>query len=227
MTGGLFYFCTRMKPANHKTILPMAYLPPISWYYFMMNSEEIYIEQYETYPKQTYRNRCQIYTERGVMPLSIPVTKLNGNHTLTRDVLISGTEKWQRHHWRSIINAYQNSPYFLYYRDEIETCFDDTDQTLLAFNTKCTQLLNDLIGIDKKILLTESYEHSYNDALDMRAISPKKKWYEGYFTPYLQVFSEKHGFIPDLSIIDLLFNFGPDTKAYLDNLLLKPIISYE
>ncbi len=201
-------------------MLPAAYMPPIAWFHYVLLFDEIWIEQYESYPKQTYRNRCEIYSEKGKMPLSIPVTRVNGNHTLTRDVKINKSEPWARNHWRAIDTAYRKSPYFIYYQDDFQSGIQQNHTHLLPFNLSLIQVCSDILGISKPVKLTEEFVHKPEDTVDLRSISPKSDWTGGAFTRYIQVFDEKLGFIPNLSILDLIFNLGPDAGRYLQALNL-------
>jgi len=189
----------------------------------MLESKKIFIENDEHYTKQTYRNRCLIYTANGSFPLSIPVVRVNGNHTKIRDIEISYFENWQQHHWRSIVSAYNQSPFFLYYMDDLEVFYKRKFKFLLDFNMQLTEHVLDCLDLNQKITLTEKYIEN-NDLLylDMRnQFSPKKKNTDILFPEYVQVFGEKHGFIPNLSIIDLLFNEGPNALGYLEALNVR------
>jgi len=197
-------------------LLSIAYLPPAEYFHYLMKADTIYIEQYETYPKQTFRNRCIVYSEKGAMPLSIPVTKHEGNHTKTKDVLILNREKWYLNHRRAIEAAYLASPYFLYYRDELELFFTGRHDNLLRFNLSLLDTICKLIGMKPSVELTQRFVKEPADITDLRyMISPKKPALLKHFPEYIQVFQDRHGFIPNLSIIDLLFNLGPDTMDYL------------
>jgi len=203
-------------------LLPSAYLPPVSWFYYYLNVENVFIEQFETYPKQTYRNRCSILSANGKLSLILPVSKPDGNRTLTKDLKISYNEKWQQNHWRALCSAYLNSPYFEYYRDEFEIFYRKKSESLLDHNMQLIALLTDLIGIKKVISLTQSYQHHPDEMLDLRTkLSPKVEISEFDFPEYIQVFSSKFGFIRDLSIIDVLFNLGPETLTYLKTIRLS------
>ena len=191
-------------------------MPPVLYFAIMAKAGEVVIEQHETYPKQTYRNRCEIYSANGKIPLIIPVHKPFGNHTTTKDILMSGHEKWQLLHWRAIKTAYANSPFFLYYQDELEPFFVEKFNGLLDFNTKLTEAVLDLIGLKIKVGYTTDFIMHPDEVLDYRwKITPKKPFDEFPAKEYYQSFNEKHGFIPNLSIIDLLFNLGPETGEYL------------
>lgn len=199
-----------------KVLISTAYLPPVPYVAIMASAGEVLIEQYETYPKQTYRNRCEIYSANGKIPLIIPVNKPNGNHTMTKDILVSKHEKWQLLHWRAIKAAYANSPFFLYYQDELEFFYTEKVNNLLDFNTRLTKEILDLIGLKVKISLTNDFDLKPENVLDYRqAITPKQPFDEFPAKKYYQSFNEKHGFIPNLSIIDLLFNLGPEAGELL------------
>ena len=208
-----------MKKEKTSVLLPTAYLPPISYFVALLNCDYILIEQYETYPKQTYRNRCEILTANEKLSLSIPVTKPDGNKTLTRDVDIFYGGQWQLNHWRAIKSAYLSSPYFIYYQDDFEIFYNEKHIHLLEFNTFLLKTLMRIIGLEKDINLTNEYVHQPDGIIDLRTvISPKKPVKEFLFTPYTQVFSDRHSFNANLSIIDLLFNIGPDSLGYLTDL---------
>lgn len=198
-------------------ILPAAYLPSVSYFALLNKAESIIIEQFESYPKQTYRNRCEIYTEKGRTSLVIPVSKPNGNHTKTKDIRIFNHDKWFIKHWRAIESAYQASPYFLYYKDELKPFFDGSYKMLLEYDLALTIHLCDLFDISTSISLSSDYKKGM--AIDYREkLSPKKLPIIHNFPEYTQVFDANHGFIPNLSILDLLFNLGPESHAYLTRL---------
>lgn len=200
-------------------LLSTAYLPPIDYFYYLLKSENVLIEQFETYPKQTYRNRCEILTGNGKLSLSIPVKRINGNHTLSKDIALFEEEKWQLKHWRAIHAAYSASPYFLFYADELEVFFSGHYEKLLDFNLALTKSLCKLIGFQPKINLTASFEKDVPHLTELRnAFSPKHPSAFKHFPPFTQVFSDRHPFHPNLSIIDLLFNLGPETLEYLSKL---------
>jgi hypothetical protein len=197
-------------------LLPTAYLPPIQWFVYLFATKKVFIEQYETYPKQTYRNRCEIATANGRLALTIPVIKVNGNHTKTKDIEISDHQNWQVLHWRALTAAYANSPYFMYYQDEFEPLFVHKFQNLMDFNFALLENVMKLISIEKEVELTNTYEFNPPGVLDLRGeISPKITFDKFPLPEYYQVFKEKNRFIPGLSIIDLLFNMGPESAGLL------------
>jgi hypothetical protein len=217
---GFEYFCKEtakvLMEKGKRVLMSTAYLPPVPYVAILAKADEVLIEQYETYPKQTYRNRCEIYSANGKIPLIIPVNKPGGNHTMTKDILVSNHEKWQVLHWRAIHAAYANSPFFLYYMDGLKPFFTEAATSLLDFNTRLMKAILDLLGIEVKINLTGDFDLNPENVLDFRrAITPKKTFDEFASKEYYQSFNEKHGFIPNLSIIDLLFHMGPEAGEYL------------
>ena len=196
-------------------LLSTAYLPPISYLSAYVLSEKIIIERFETYTKQTCRNRCNIYGPNGIQILSIPVRKIYGNHTLVKDIRITYTLPWQKIHWKSIETAYNNSPFFLYYRDYFEPFYTRKCNFLIDLNTDLLEIIFNILGIKREIVFTDQYK-KVPSITDLRNKLVQKKPSAIYSYPeYVQPFREKSGFIPDLSIIDLLFNLGPETIDYL------------
>jgi len=205
-----------------KVLMSTAYLPPVNYFAIVAGANEVVIEQYETYPRQTYRNRCEIYSPNGKIPLIIPVHKPSGNHTMTKDIVISEHEKWQKLHWRAIRTTYANSPFFLYYQDDLLSFYENKHQNLLRFNTELFSTLLSLAGLKTKISYTTGFVKDPEGLKDFRwTISPKKDFNIFLPEPYYQTFNEKHGFINNLSIIDLLFNLGPETRDYLHALVFS------
>jgi hypothetical protein len=198
-----------------------AYSGNIQYYSLLSNFREVYLEQYAHYVKQTYRNRCQILTANGVMNLTIPVDKVSGEKMLDKDVRISSTD-WQRVHWAAIESAYNNSPFFLYYSDDIRPMYEKKFEFLLDFNLRLQEIITSLIGLDTKLVLTDSYTESHE--LDYREkLSPKYKGDTSNFIvkPYYQVFKEKFGFVENLSVFDLLFNMGNESILILRDSYVK------
>ncbi|HDP54231.1 MAG TPA: hypothetical protein ENN24_00895 [Bacteroidetes bacterium] len=204
---------------QNKTILSIAYLPPISFIKQLLSAKEIFLEKHETYTKQTYRNRCEIYSANGKLSLSIPVVKPNGNRTKMCDVLIDNSVKWRREHWRAIASAYKNSAYFEFIRDYLEPFYENEWKFLwdfdLAIIDNLIQLLELNVAVKETCEFHKEYKHPY---VDLRGISSQAKrdlHVEQNYTPYFQVFAHKHGFIPNLSIIDMLCNCGMDARIHL------------
>ena len=201
-----------------KAILSTAYLAPIQYYSKLLKYDEALIEVYENYPKQTYRNRCSIYGANGLLDLSIPVKKIE-TKTKTKDIKIDYVTNWQKLHWKSIESAYRSSPYFEYYADEFLPFFTTKTDFLIDYNLALQNLITIIIGIEVQIKNTDKYivynELAVSDYREL--INPKKKFIDLDFKQpeYTQVFSTRFSFIPNLSIIDLLFNVGPDSLTYL------------
>jgi hypothetical protein len=205
-------------------ILSTAYFPPIEYFRLMVHHSKVIIDVHETYSKQTWRNRCAILGGNGVLSLSIPVEKPFGNRTRTSEILISNHYKWKINHWRSIESAYNNAPYFLYYKDLVEGIVCKEDCNLLDQLNRL--IINQLI-MELSLNVDLSYADSFfqnpdtDKYLDMRfRLSPKYRANSSdpafHFPPYYQVFEDRFGFQPNLSILDLIFNLGPDTKEYLE-----------
>ncbi|MDO9254324.1 MAG: WbqC family protein [Bacteroidales bacterium] len=203
-----------MKPV----LLSIAYLPPVSWMAVALQSDKIALEVHETYPKQTFRNRCNIATASGILSLTIPVKRINGNHTKTCDIHIDNSKNWQLLHWRSIVTAYNKSPYFLYYRDQLEPIFLKKHDLLIDFNRELFDCILKALKI-KTIDVFYTTEYEMNpDSVDLRnSFHPKYalRNISCILPRYMQTFEEFHDYLPDLSIIDLLFNIGPDALPYL------------
>lgn len=195
-------------------------IPPyagnIQYYSLFAHSKEVLLERFAHYVKQTYRNRCQILTANGVMNLTIPVEKVSGEKMLDKDVKISPTD-WQRVHWTAIESAYNNSPFFLYYEDDIRPMYEKKYDFLLDFNLELQEKLVSLLGLTTEFKLTENYIDSYENDL-REVLSPKYKGDYPNFNleSYYQVFKEKYGFVENLSIYDLLFNMGNESILILN-----------
>jgi hypothetical protein len=196
-------------------LLPTAYLPPINYISECLNSETVFIEAFETYTKQTCRNHCIIAGPNGIQQLTVPVNKVDGNHTLTKDIRISYFQDWQKMHWRSIETAYNNSPFFLYYRDYFEPFFSKKTHFLIDLNLSLFEVIFNILRIEKETEFTEQYDRNPRFAIDRRNVFGSKKSFIVHpAKEYTQVFRNKSGFITNLSIIDLIFNLGPETVDY-------------
>lgn len=198
-----------------KILLPIFYLPPISWFsVFLTPENEIIFEQYENFPKQTYRNRTNIYGANGKLSLIIPM-----NHDGTRvlkNIKVSTREKWKKLHWKSIKTAYQTTPYFEYYEDELEKIFTFSSNSLLEFNLHALQIIQKILKTEKKYTLSTEY-FKEPDAVDYRNRFSAKENNSVLLEEYFQSFSDKYGFISDLSILDLICNKGPEAVTYIKN----------
>ncbi len=173
------------------------------------------VELQETYRKQTCRNHCCIYGPNGPQTLSVPVIKVNGNHTLTKDIRISYSLSWQQAHWRSIETAYRNSPFFLYYQDYFIPFFEKKQEYLIDLNSGIIQAVFKALKIPASIGVTDTYDELLGKSQRESLVSKKNV---PLLPAYQQVFSLKFGFIPNLSILDALFNLGPETIFYLKSI---------
>jgi hypothetical protein len=202
-----------------KVLFPIAYLPPVSWIALAHYYKDVSIELLETYPKQTFRNRCIIATASGRLNLSVPVIRINGNHTKTADIIIDHSKNWQQLHWRSIETAYNKSPYFMFYRDRFEPIFFKKHEKLIELNRNLLEIVFKTLQIHSINLNFTSEYKTNTTELDFRTrFNPKSNPYQNITSNiprYIQVFEEITGFLPDLTILDLIFNLGPEALPYL------------
>lgn len=199
-------------------VLPMFYLPPVE-YFVSLNTykPDILIEREEHFPKQTYRNRANIYSPEGILTLVVPVVKGSKTHTKVKDVKISYDFRWQQIHWQSLTACYRRSAYFEYYEDDFATFYDKQKRVpfLFDYNEELLQLLLKLTKIKTEIKYTDEYFAEYTSVPDFRTSIHPKKQMEMEQKSYFQVFEERKGFLKNLSIVDLLFNQGPQSINYL------------
>ncbi len=201
-------------------LLSSAYLPPVQYFAHLQSAEQVWIEQYDHYQKQTYRNRCVIAAPDGPLSLTVPIEKPNTQKAFMRDIRISDHGNWRHLHWNAIESAYNHTPFFEYYKDDFRPFYEKKFDFLVDYNEQLCQLVCQLIDIDTSFQRTESYvAEPSNTIIDLRdAIHPKKELMNDAsfgVIPYYQVFQERLGFLPNLSIIDLLFNMGPEAILVL------------
>jgi hypothetical protein len=201
-------------------LLSSAYLPPVQYFAHLQSAEQVWIEQYDHYQKQTYRNRCVIAAPDGPLSLTVPIEKPNTQKAFMRDIRISDHGNWRHLHWNAIESAYNHTPFFEYYKDDFRPFYEKKFDFLVDYNEQLCQLVCQLIDIDTSFQRTESYiAEPLNTIIDLRdAIHPKKEVMDNASfsaVPYYQVFQERLGFLPNLSIIDLLFNMGPEAILVL------------
>ncbi|MBR3711546.1 MAG: WbqC family protein [Bacteroidales bacterium] len=197
------------------TLFTTAYFPSISYMARFLKEDAPVIEVWETYHKQTYRNRCRVMTANGVESLSVPVVKVNGNHTMTKDIAISHVEPWQQIHRRCLESAYKAAPYFDHYYDYLKPLFETRFEKLIELNDAALLAVLKMLKTKKEIIHTTDYIHETDNDL-REAFSPKAIPNPESFPQYYQVFSAKFPFTPDLSVLDLIFNEGPEAVTYLD-----------
>ncbi|MDR0940505.1 MAG: WbqC family protein [Mediterranea sp.] len=211
--------------AEHTRVvyLTTAYLAPVEYYAKLASFDAVRLEQYDHYTKQTYRNRCVIAGPNGPLALSVPTVKPASEKCLMRDIRISDHGNWRHLHWNAIESAYNHTPFFEYYRDDFHPFYHERRYDfLIDFNEALRELACSLIDIHPKVERTRAYhaELPGDGAADFReAIHPKKDFREAdpdfIPHPYYQVFGTKLGFLPNLSIVDLLFNMGPESLLVL------------
>ncbi|MDR2913219.1 MAG: WbqC family protein [Tannerella sp.] len=196
--------------------LSTAYLAPVQYYSKLIAFDKIYIETEENYPKQTYRNRCHIASANGMQVLTVPVEKPAALKTPTRDIRISDHGNWRHLHWNALVSAYNMSPFFEYYADDFRPFYEKRYNYLIEYNEALQAMICGLLDICPETLHTRKYEPSVEN--DFRhVINPRHPLPDETFTsrPYYQVFRDKYGFLPNLSIVDLLFNMGPESVLFL------------
>ncbi|QAR30966.1 hypothetical protein EQP59_06255 [Ornithobacterium rhinotracheale] len=202
--------------ANHMELNTFSaqYFPPIRFFADFLVQKSPCIDVFENYQKQTYRNRCHILSPNGLQKLVVPIAH-TGNRAM-KDLQISYAQDWQKEHLRSFEAAYRRSPYFEYYEDDLMPVFEKKHKFLLDLNLEILEQLLSLLQVEKTFSLSESYVESptrdFRQAYDAK--NPVVDLPE-----YVQVFSEKLHFHPDLSVVDLLFNEGPQSIVYLKNLI--------
>jgi hypothetical protein len=210
------------QEVNPAVLLSTAYLAPLQYYTKLAGYKHVYIEYFENYSKQSYRNRCTILSANGPLNLFIPVLKDNRTKVLTKDVRIDNNSRWKQMHVRAIESAYRSSPYFLYYADDFFEVYNKNQTFLVDLNNDFLKLTSELLNLDIKTEYTSDYKKlpfSFDDFSD--AIHPKTRMKkpDNHFLSknYYQVFESKFGFVPNLSITDLLFNLGPNSPEIIKN----------
>lgn len=193
------------------------YFPNIAHFVAMVKAEEVVFETDDNFLKQTYRNRTYIYGANGKLAINIPVIHTQKNRQKYRDVKIFNEENWQVQHWKSLLSAYRSSPFFEYYIDELQPLFEKKVDFILDFNLACLEVICDCLSLELNTSKTETYQKEFTDKTDFRFLVNAKKEQAHNFDSYTQVFHDKHGFIENLSILDLLFNEGPNALNYLES----------
>lgn len=198
-----------------KVLISTAYLPPIEYISVISGADEVLIEKEENYLKQSYRNRCYILSAHGPQILTVPVYLGSVHKTLIKDIRIDYSKRWQQVHLRAMKAAYNSSPFFEFYYDIFEKLIATDHEFLLDLNSALTESVLQILKLKHGISFTESFEPAQSKPHDYRySISPKKG--TSYSSKrYLQVFNKRNGFVPNLSIIDLIFNTGPESVKYI------------
>jgi hypothetical protein len=200
----------------NNTLLSTVYLAPIEYYAILLQEPNCSIELHEHFVKQSIRNRCEIYGANGKLQLTIPKQRKGSSKTIIKEIQISYKQDWQKQHWTAIQSAYNSSPFFEYYQDELQPFFKKEEILLVNFNQKLQKVILRLLQEEDNTNFTKEFQHegSFSDFRNHKFKSKNP-------TAYNQVFMEKHGFIPNLSIIDLLFNLGPESADYLHKLDIR------
>lgn len=197
-------------------ILHPTYFPSISHYAAMLQADKITFEADDNFQKQTNRNRMYIYSPNGLQMLNIPVKHSKNERQKFKDVRIENAFGWQKNHFKSLEAAYRTSPFFEFFEDDFRPIFENKHEFMMDLNFQIFDIINDCLGVNLPFTKTEEYFHEVDDKTDFRHLVNGKK---DTFTneSYTQVFGEKHGFLPNLSILDLLFNEGRHAVEYLKN----------
>ena len=196
-------------------IFPATYFPPVLFWTVWKQSGRIGIEAHEHYQKGSFRNRMHINDPTGFLPLSVPLLKGKNNQMPVTEVRIDNTQNWQRKHWRALETAYGKSPFFEHYQDELSPLFHRRYERLFELNLDTIKVVAELLQFDfQTLILTEKYKNRPEDE-DFRHKMKVKSRINHSFARYVQVFSAQAGFVPNLSILDLLFCTGPEAVRYL------------
>lgn len=199
-------------------ILSAQYFPNIEYISKFLLFDKIIIEAHENYLKKTYRSRCDILSANGIITLSVPVIQNKNSKTLIKDIEISYAENWQKLHLSALESAYNSSPFFEFYIDDFKHFFTKKYTNLFEFNIEILKLILETIGINTKFETTQKFIE-INSVLNDYRFSISKNRNEVFNNKYVQVFSEKFKFQPNLSILDVIFNLGPESILYLKNII--------
>ncbi len=197
-------------------IIHPSYFPSISHYVAIANADTVTLEMEDNFQKQTNRNRMYIYSPNGIQLLNIPIKNSDNAHQKIQDVKLETAFDWQKQHFKSLEAAYRTSPFFEYFEDDLRPIFTKKHAFLIDLNMQTMELVSKCLGMDFIPEKTTEYFHEVNDKTDYRNLINGKKD-TTKLEPYTQVFGDKHGFINNLSILDLLFNEGRYAKDYLRN----------
>jgi len=215
----------RLSSPTMHIVLPSAYFPPISYFAYLLHGrvDRVTIEAKEHFVKQSIRSRCVVADPHGRLTLHVPKEK-TGNRSVMDEVRTVEEAYWRRTHWRSIADSYRSSPYFEYYEDDFEPFFNEEEDRIFQIGQRSVAKVCELLRVPHEVHLTTEYWEG-TDALDLRNTWNNKPYREhppvAHFPEYIQVFRDRNGFLPDLSILDLLFCLGPKSLDYLRELKLK------
>ncbi|MGY5354639.1 WbqC family protein [Wenyingzhuangia sp. IMCC45467] len=208
-----------------KLLVQPAYFAPIAQYAAILQANTTEFETQDNFVKQTYRTRCYIYSANGKLLLNVPVKSKKGQKTQTTNIELNYDEDWQKLHLKSLQSAYRTSPFYEYYEDDLRSIFETKHQFLWELHQKTHAFVMDALQEERAFSETTEYFKDYTEKVDIRNWIEAKKDLLINYPPYVQVFDDKHGFIPNLSILDLLFMEGPNASLYLENLNLQNVIT--
>lgn len=208
-------------------LLSSTYFGPVQWYQKLSRYDKILIEQHDSFIKQTFRNRCVIATPNGPLSLTVPAKPVakamdGALSPVERQPQISDHGNWRHVHWNALKSAYGESPFFEYYADDIKPFFESRWESLYAFNADICRKMCELLDIEPDITFTDHYmtteevkDLGIDDYRDV--IRPKHPMPDSDFVPrrYYQVYEQRHGFLPNMSVLDLLFNMGNESVLWL------------
>jgi hypothetical protein len=193
------------------------YFPNIHQFTQIIKANNILFEVSDNYQKQTFRNRTYIYGANGKLGLFIPVIHTHKNRELFKDVKISYESNWMDLHLKSLQSAYRSSPYFEYFEDDFIKLYSEKEKFLVDFNIKCIKLISVLLDIDLNFKINNEYVEKTNDIIDLRNLSNARKEKKIETSKYIQVFESKHGYLNNLSILDITFSEGPNSVSIITN----------
>lgn len=193
------------------------YFPNIHQFRQIIKANNILFEVSDNYQKQTFRNRTYIYGANGKLGLFIPVIHTHKNRELFKDVKISYDSNWMDLHLKSLQSAYRSSPYFEYFEDDFIKLYSEKEKFLADFNIKCIKLISNLLDLDLDFKISNEYVKKTNDIIDLRDLSNARKEKKIETPKYIQVFESKHGYINNLSILDLIFSEGTNSVLLMSN----------
>ena len=193
------------------------YFPNIYQFIQIIKAKNILFEVSDNYQKQTFRNRTYIYGANGKLGLFIPVIHTHKNRELFKDVKISYESNWMDLHLKSLQSAYRSSPYFEYFEDDFINLYSEKEKFLADFNIKCIKLISNLLDLDLDFKISNEYVEKTNDIIDLRDLSNARKEKKIETPKYIQVFESKHGYLNNLSILDLIFSEGKNSVLLMNN----------
>jgi hypothetical protein len=193
------------------------YFPNIHQFRQIIKANSILFEVSDNYQKQTFRNRTYIYGANGKLGLFIPVIHSHKNRELFKDVKISYESNWMDLHLKSLQSAYRSSPYFEYFEDDFIKLYSEKEKFLADFNIKCIKLISNLLDLDLDFKISSKYVEKTNDIIDLRDLSNARKEKKIETPKYIQVFESKHGYLNNLSILDLIFSEGKNSVLLMNN----------